>query len=87
MRSLLGHSLRVGHTRKRRLMGAFLCVGDLEGSNSRVRAETRQRRDQRGEAEAHLSGRAIPSRLRGLWPNSLFLWVNGGSILVFRNTF
>ena len=49
-------------------------MGDLEGSNSRVRAETRQRRDQRGEAEAHLSGRAItqpPFFLGGL----LGLWI------------
>ena len=55
---MASHSLRAGHIRKRPRMGAFLCVGDLEGSNSRVRAETRQRRDRRGEAEAHLSGRA-----------------------------
>mgnify|MGYP003325425285 FL=1 len=33
--------LRAGHIRKRPQMGAFLCVGDLKGSNSRVRAEPR----------------------------------------------
>ena len=49
-------------------------MGDLEGSNSRVRAETRQRRDQRGEAEAHLSGRAITQPPPFFW-GLLGLWI------------